>query len=155
MSSNKELIATLNKLASEEANAILQYVIHSSCAEDWGLKELCRKLMKTGKVEMSHLDSLIDRIHALDGEVEILIGKIKLGKNVKEVIRLSKEAEEEAIEHYNDAIIQAHDAKDNATNHILKEHEEDENVHKEMWSAEEYKLDQMGLETYLLSLVED
>jgi len=150
---SSEIITTLNARLSEEIVAIIQYTTHSACAENWGLPILAKYLMDTAKVEMGHSHELMDRIFALDEVPVVTLGEVKIGKDVKEIVHLSAEAEEEAIEHYNESIIQAHDLKDNSSKKIFESNELDEQKHYDFWEAEEYKIDQMGLELFLSTLI--
>lgn len=147
--SKQELIETLNELLAEEITAISQYTLHAEMCENWGYKILHDDFMKTAKVEMFHMANLVQRILELDGDVNLKMKKIEVGKAVNNMIDLSTEAEDKALKDYNEAIIQAHDAKDNSTNHMLKEHAEAENEHLNYWKAQKAQIKQMGLESYL------
>jgi bacterioferritin len=150
----KELIETLNENLACEVTAIAQYSIHAEMAEVWGYDELAEEMMKAARAEMKHMANLVHRILELEGDVEIKMKTVKLGKNVKEMIELLIEAEEDAIKDYNEAIILAHDLKDNGTNHILKKHSEDEEEHLAYWKSQQAQIKQMGIEGYLSTKVD-
>lgn len=145
----KELIESLNENLACEVTAVGQYSVHAEMCEVWGYDELAEDFMKNARAEMKHIANLVHRILELEGDVEIKMKTVKIGKNVKEMMELQIEAEEDAIKDYNEAIILAHDLKDNGTNHILKKHSEDEEEHLAYLKSQQTQIKQMGLESYL------
>lgn len=150
---NKEIVSILNKLMGEELNAICQYTVHANICEDWGYCKLADKLSKTARAEMGHLDGLIERILFLEDIPKLTLGEVAIGKDVKEIIKLSVKSEEKAVEDYNDAIDQVHGMSDQGTNHIIKKYCETEEKHLEQWRQALQQIEDMGLETYLAQQV--
>lgn len=146
---NKEIIESINELLAEELTAISQYTLHAEICDNWGYGELHEDFMKTAKVEMKHLAKLVTRVLELDGDVELKLKKIEVGKNINQMIDLSVASEEKAIKDYNEAIVLSADSHDNMSSHILKENEEEEEGHLNYWKAQKVQIKQMGLESYL------
>ncbi len=156
MKLSKEVIKSLNERAVEEMTAICQYITHAVMLKEWGYYVLRDKLMKYSIDEMHHLDGLIELILEGEGELDLELGKVEIGKNVKEIIDLLIEAEETAIEGYNDTIKIIHDeGKANHVNHFVKKYEEQEISHLEALEQQRAQIEQMGIEVYLSTLTDD
>src|SRR6202012_3238921 len=101
--------------------------------------------------EMKHADELIVRILFLDGVPNLQrLGKVNVGENVSEQLRLDLDVEKEAIKMLNEGIEQARAAGDNGSRELLEKilHGEEEHAN---WLEAQLKLTAQGGEQKLPS----
>ena len=121
MKGNKELIATLNLLLTDELTATNQYIVHSEMNANWGYTKLHNHFEKRAIEEMKHAEKLIARILFLEGiPIVSKLTEIKIGADATKQLGNDHHAEEGAIKAYNDAIVQAGEVRDYATREILE-----------------------------------
>jgi len=156
MKGNEKLIEILNSLLADELTAINQYMVHSEMCSNWGYEKLHKHFEKRAIDEMKHAEILIGRILFLEGRPTVTtLKKINIGKTVPEQLSSDKEAEREAIKAYNDAISFAAEVKDFATQDILKNILNDEDKHIDNIEELQDQIEQMSLQTFLLSQVKE
>lgn len=154
MKGKTKVIQTLNKLLTEELTAINHYMLHAEMAGNWGYEKLHEFFEKQAIDEMKHAEILIERIIFLEGQPNVYkINPFKPGKNVKEMLELDRDSEQEAIDMYNEGIAICNQEQDFGTKDILEKILKDEEGHIDKAEAQLDQIAQMGLENYLISII--
>ena len=150
MKGNKDLIATLNSLLSDELTAINQYMVHSEMCANWGYEKLHKHFEKRAIDEMKHAEMLIGRILFLEGTPTVTkLNRMEIGKSVEEMVAADEDAETGAIRSYNDTIAVAVEAADNGTRELIAKILLDEERHVDWAEMQRELITQMGLQNYL------
>ena len=90
---------------------------------------------QTAITEMTHAESIAERLWYLEGTPTIKPAPIKIGKSLKEFLELDTKAEEEAIVMYKQIIELAQKEGDVTTAFIFKEILEDEEEHHDLFTT--------------------
>lgn len=150
MKGNVKLIAVLNGLLADELTAINQYVVHAEMDENWGYSKLKKLVSGRSMTEMKHAEKLIERILFLEGTpIVSMLNKINIGSDVPQQFANDLTAEMTAITNYNNAIVTAMDAGDNATKELLEEILKDEDGHVNVIEEKLDQIQQMGIQNFL------
>ncbi len=156
MKGNEELIKTLNSLLADELTAINQYMVHSEMCANWGYEKLHKHFEKRAIMEMKHAEKLIGRILFLEGRPTVsVLKKISIGADVPKQLANDHAAEAGAIKAYNEAIVQAGEAKDFATREILEDILGDEDGHIDGIEELQDQVSQMTLPVFLTTQVKE
>jgi len=95
-------IELLNKAVGDELAAVHQYMYFHFHLDDQGYDLLAGLFKKTAIDEMLHVENLAERILFLKGDVEMTPAlPVKKIHNVKEMLTLAKQMEEESARDYN------------------------------------------------------
>jgi bacterioferritin len=150
MKGNEKLIATLNALLSDELTATNQYIVHSEMCANWGYGKLHEYFEKRAIDEMKHAEKLIGRVLFLEGlPIVGSLGKVHIGSDVTKMLANDHEAEAGAVKAYNDAILQAGEARDFATREMLEEILGDEDRHVDAIEERQDQIAHMTLPLFL------
>lgn len=156
MKGNEKLIDKLNFLLADELTAINQYMVHSEMCANWGFQKLHEVSEKRAIDEMKHAEKLIGRILFLEGTpIVSTLNNIHIGADVAKQIPNDKAAEEGAIKAYNEAIKLAAEVGDNATKEMLEHILLDEDAHIDKLEELLDQIDQMGIQIFLSTQMED
>ena len=156
MKGNDKLLSALNSLLADELTAINQYMVHSEMCDDWGYEKLHQHFEKRAIDEMKHAEKLIGRILFLEGiPVVTNLNKIKIGATVDKQLANDHAAEEGAIKAYNDAIVLAGDVKDHATRDLLQDILNDEDTHMDGIEELQEQIEQMSMQIFLTTQVNE
>src|SRR3989339_1644792 len=98
MKGNPKVIEALNEVLKAEITAINQYFVHAKMCENWGYKRLYEFNEKNSIEEMKHAEKLIERLLYLEGIPKMDLGKISVGKAVKEQLENDYALEKIAIQ---------------------------------------------------------
>jgi bacterioferritin len=154
MKGNEKLLATLNKLLSEELTAISQYMVHSEMCDNWGYEKLHKAIEKQAIDEMKHAEWLIGRILFLEGlPVMSKLNQIKIGSDIPSMISNDSTGEQTAVQLYNKAIIQAREVSDAGSADILTKILLMEEGHGDWLEQQRDQIKKIGLENYLANQV--
>ena len=154
MKGNKDLIATLNSLLSDELTAINQYMVHSEMCANWGYEKLHKHFEKRAIDEMKHAEMLIGRILFLEGvPVVSEYRKLLIGAEVPKMLANDHAAEDGAVVSYNKAIVLAGKVADYATREILENILKDEDGHIDCIEALQDQIKHMSLPIFLTTQV--
>src|SRR6056297_816258 len=130
MKGNQKIIDALNERLAEELGAINQYFVHAEMCEDWGYTTLHEEIKARSISEIKHAEALIERILYLEGQpIVSKLGPIEIGKKVDEMHQKDWNAEEDAINKYNETIRLAAEVGDNGTKTLLESILKDEEQH--------------------------
>ena len=150
MKGNDSVIAKLNYLLADELTAVSQYMVQAEMCANWGYKELAEAIEKRAIDEMKHAEKHIARILFLEGmPVVSNLNQMHIGENVEAHHKNDWDAENGAIQAYNDAIKLSVEAGDNGTREMLEGILKDEEDHIDWIEAQLEQIKQMGLQVYL------
>lgn len=150
MKGEKRIIDILNDVLTAELTAINQYFVHGEMCENWGYGRLHQQIRKHSIGEMKHAEEVIERILFLEGIPNMQrLGKINIGENVPEQLRLDLELEMDAVPRLNKGIQTCRELEDNNTRHLLEEILADEEEHIDWIEAQLALIEQVGAQNYL------
>lgn len=156
MKGNEKLLVVLNALLADELTAINQYMVHSEMCENWGYGKLHLAIRKQAMDEMYHAEWLIERIIFFEGAPTVSkLNPIKIGKTVLEIIRNDNGDELNAVKAYNDAIQLAREVGDQGTAELLTKILKMEEGHVDWAEIQRAQIEQMGIENYLMSQIDN
>jgi bacterioferritin len=156
MKGKPEVLAELSERLKEELAAINQYILHAEMCENWGYLRLSRQTKKQAIGEMKHAEKIVERVLFLEGLPRMdQLGRIKIGKSVKEQLGNDLALERQAVTDYNVSIDICRKVSDNATADFLKEILKDEEDHVDQLETELSMIEQMGLQNYLAQQLEE
>jgi bacterioferritin len=155
MKGNDKLLEKLNDLLADELTAINQYIVHAEMCDDWGYEELHKAIEKRAITEMKHAEKLIGRILFLEGKpIVSKLNPIHIGEDVEKQFANDWAAEEGAIKSYNHGIKLAAEVGDNGTRDMLVDILKDEEDHIDEIEKHQGQIERIGLQSYLMELME-
>jgi bacterioferritin len=150
MIGNPKVIEKLNFLLADELTAISQYMVQAEMCANWGYKHLAEIIEKRAVDEMKHAEKHIERIIFLEEKPIVSeLNKIHIGDTVEAFHKNDWDAENGAIQAYNDGIRLATEMSDNGTREMLESILKDEEDHIDWIEAQFDQVKQMGLQVYL------
>jgi len=150
MKGDKKIIEILNEVLTAELTAINQYFVHGEMCENWGYGRLHHEIRKHSIGEMKHAEEVIERILFLDGIPNMQrLGKINIGENVPEQLRVDLQLEMDALPRLNMGIEECRKLDDNNTRQLLEEILHDEEEHIDWIEAQLALIEQVGVQNYL------
>jgi bacterioferritin len=155
MQGNEKVLATLNQLLADELTAINQYMVHAEMCDNWGYGELDEAIQARAITEMKHAEKLIGRILFLEGKPIVSnLNPIHIGADVAAQLKSDWQAEQGAIEGYNEGIRLAVTVGDNGSRELLESILVDEEDHIDWIEAQQDQIAQMGIENYLAQQID-
>ena len=98
MQGDDRVIELLNEALRNELTAVNQYWLHYRMLDNWGVKRLAEFERHESIDEMKHADRLSERILFFKGLPNFqLLGRLRIGENVEEILRADLELEMEAV----------------------------------------------------------
>ncbi len=156
MKGHDDVIALLNEVLTAELTAINQYFIHARMCENWGYERLWKKLREESVGEMGHADQLIARILYLEGLPNLQrLGKVNVGQNVPEQLRLDLELERAAVTALNAGIERCRTLGDNGSRDLLEEILKSEEGHIDWIETQIELIKQAGEGNYLAQQIKE
>ncbi len=133
----------LNESLKNELTAINQYWLHYRLLDHWGVSRLAEYERHESIDEMKHADMLSERILFLDGLPNFqMLGRLRIGENVEEVLRADLALEMEALGQLRDAIQHCETVRDFVSRDLFASILQNEEEHVD-WI--EKQLDLIGL----------
>ena len=121
MQPNANVLKALEDVLQAEIAAINSYFIHAKLLGNWGYTRLSTKAYDESMDEMRHTEQLVDRIVYFDAIPNLnKIGRVRVGKTVREQFELALELETAQVARINAAIVTCNDAKDDGTRLVLE-----------------------------------
>lgn len=153
MKGNQAVIATLNKLLTDELSAADQYFIHSRMYENWGLHGLYRRIEHEREEELEHAAHLIRRILFLEGVPDVQSrAPLTIGSTVPEMLKSDLAYELSVVGKLKQAIALCEAESDFETRRILTGLLYDTEEDHTLWLEQQLRLIEfIGLENYLQS----
>src|ERR687894_2894941 len=140
----------LNESLRNELTAINQYWLHYRLLDHWGLKRLAEFERHEAIDEMKHADRLSERILFLDGLPNFqLLGRLRIGENVEELLRADLELEMEAVVQLKGAIAHCESVRDYVSRDLFADILENEEEHVDTLETQFEMIRTMGLQNYI------
>jgi len=156
MKGDRKVVEILNDVLTAELTAINQYFVHSEMCENWGYERLQNVIRKHSIGEMKHAEELIERILFLEGIPNMQrLGKISIGENVPEILKLDLALEMDALPRLNEGIEACRTAGDNNSRQLLEEVLHDEEEHVDWLESQLGLVEQVGAENYLAQQIRE
>jgi len=150
MKGDKDVIKHLNAALKNELTAINQYFLHYRMLDNWGVTRLAKYEYGESIDEMKHADKLAQRILFLDGLPNFqLLGRLRIGESVEEVLKADLELEREAIPPLRDAIQHCEKVRDYISREILEDILKSEEEHVDFLETQLSLIESMGIQNYI------
>jgi len=150
MQGDAKVIEYLNDVLKNELTAINQYFLHYRMLDHWGVARLAKYEYGESIDEMKHADRLAERILFLDGLPNFqLLGRLKIGETVEEVLRADLELENEALPTLKDAIAHCEAVRDYVSRDLFSSILESEEEHIDFLERQFDMIERMGIENYI------
>jgi bacterioferritin len=150
MKGNEKIIAKLNFLLADELTAISQYMVQAEMCANWGYSHLAEVIEKRAIDEMKHAEKHIGRLLFLEGKPVVSeLNQMHIGDTVEALHKNDWDAENGAIQAYNEAIRLAAEVGDNGTRELLEDILAEEEEHIDWIEAQLDQIKQMGIQVYL------
>ena len=150
MKGDAKIIELLNIALKNELTAINQYFLHYRLLDHWGVATLAKFEREESIEEMKHADRLAERILFLDGLPNFqLLGRLKIGESVEEVLRADLALENEAIPVLRDGIAHAESVRDYVSRDLFARILQNEEEHVDMLERQFDMIKQMGIQNYI------
>jgi bacterioferritin len=150
MKGDVRVIEFLNEALKNELTAISQYWLHYRLLDNWGVTRLAELERHESIDEMKHADKLAERILFLDGLPNFqLLGRLRIGETVEEVLRADLETEMEAIPVLRDAIAHCESVRDYISRDLFAHILDNEENHVDILERQFDMIARMGLENYI------
>ena len=150
MKGDDKVIEFLNETLKNELTAINQYWLHYRMLDNWGVKRLADYEREESIDEMKHADRLSERILFLDGLPNFqMLGRLRIGENVEEVLKADLELEREALTQLKGAIAYCEEVRDYVSRDLFAEILANEEEHVDNLERQFQMIAQMGLQNYI------
>jgi len=150
MKGDAKVIEYLNEVLKNELTAINQYFLHYRMLGHWGIEKLAKFEYEESIDEMKHADKVAERILFLDGLPNFqLLGRLKIGETVEEVLKADLELEYEALPVLKDAIAHCESVRDYVSRDLFQSILESEEEHVDTLETQFEMIERMGIQNYI------
>ena len=150
MKGDDKVIEFLNFALKNELTAINQYWLHYRLLDNWGIKKLAELERHESIDEMKHADKLAERILFLDGLPNFqLLGRLRIGETVEEILKADLAVEMEAIPLLRDAIQHCESVRDYVSRDLFADILESEEEHVDTLEKQFDMIARMGIANYI------
>ncbi|CAN5460941.1 bacterioferritin [soil metagenome] len=150
MKGDAKVIEFLNEALKNELTAVNQYWLHFRLLDHWGVKKLAKFEREESIDEMKHADILSERILFLDGLPNFqLLGRLRIGETVEEVLRSDLALEMEAVVQLKGAIAHCEEVRDYVSRDLFAKILENEEEHVDTLETQFEMIERMGLPNYI------
>ncbi|WP_375196894.1 bacterioferritin [Sphingobium sp.] len=150
MKGDAKVIEYLNEVLKNELTAINQYFLHYRMLGHWGIEKLAKFEYEESIDEMKHADKLAERILFLDGLPNFqLLGRLKIGETVEEILKADLELEYEALPVLKEAIAYCESIRDFVSRDLFQHILESEEEHIDTLETQFEMIDRMGIQNYI------
>ena len=150
MKGDEKVIEFLNAALKNELTAINQYWLHHRLLDHWGIARLADFERHESIDEMKHADMIAERILFLDGLPNFqMLGRLRIGETVEEVLRADLATEGEAIPLLRDAIAHCEAVRDYVTRDLFRRILDNEEEHVDFLERQFDMIERMGLQNYV------
>jgi bacterioferritin len=140
----------LNESLRNELTAINQYWLHYRLLDHWGVSRLAEYERHESIDEMKHADMLAERILFLDGLPNFqMLGRLRIGENVEEVLRADLALEMEALGQLREAIQHCEQVRDFVSRDLFASILQNEEEHVDYIETQLDLIQLMGLPNYI------
>ena len=150
MTGDTRVIEQLNEALKNELTAVNQYWLHYRLLDNWGVHKLAEFERRESIDEMKHADKLTERVLFLDGLPNFqMLGRLRIGENVEEVLRADLELEMEALGQLKGAIAHCEKVRDYTSRDLFADILENEESHVDTLEQQFEMIARMGLPNYV------
>jgi len=150
MKGDAKVLEHLNAALRNELTATNQYWLHYRLLDHMGVARLAKFEREESIDEMKHADRLAERILFLNGLPNFqLLGRLRIGETVEEILRADLELEQEAVAQLGDAIADCEAKRDFVSRDLLSEILANEEKHVDMLEQQLELIEAMGLANYI------
>ena len=150
MKGDEKVIDYLNEALKNELTAINQYWLHYRMLDNWGVARLAKFEREESIDEMKHADQLADRILFLGGLPNFqMLGRLRVGETVEEILKADLALEEEAIPLLKDAIAHCESVRDYVSRDLFGSILASEEHHVDELEKQFEMIERMGIENYI------
>ena len=150
MKGDAKVIEFLNLALKNELTAINQYFLHYRMLNHWGISRLAKFEYEESIDEMKHADKLAERILFLDGLPNFqLLGRLRIGTTVPELLQADLETEMEALPVLRDAIEYCETVRDYVSRDLFQHILDNEEEHVDKLETQFEMIERMGLQNYI------
>ena len=149
MRGDAQVIDHLNEALKNELTAVNQYWLHYRMLDNWGIARLAEYERHESIDEMKHADKLSERILFLGGLPNFqMLGRLRIGESVEEVLRADLALEEEALVQLRGAIGYCESVRDYVSRDLFAEILANEEEHVDHIERQFDMIARMGIENY-------
>jgi bacterioferritin len=150
MKGDVKVIEYLNQALKNELTAVNQYWLHYRMLDNWGVAKLAHFERHESIDEMKHADQLAERILFLDGLPNFqLLGRLRIGETVEEILKADLELEYEALPLLKDAIAYSESVRDFVSRELFANILANEEEHVDILEKQFDMIARMGIENYV------
>ena len=150
MKGDERVIELLNEALKNELTATNQYWLHYRMLDNWGIARLADFERHESIDEMKHADRLAVRILFLGGLPNFqLLGRLRIGETVEELLRSDLNLELEAVEQLKGAIAHCEAVRDYVSRDLFAEILSNEEDHVDTLERQFDMIRNMGLPNYI------
>lgn len=150
MKGDNKVIEFLNEALKNELTAINQYWLHYRLLDNMGVTKLAELERHESIDEMKHADQLAARILFLEGLPNFqMLGRLKIGETVEEILRADVALEHEAIPLLKEAIAHCESVRDYVSRDLFASILESEEEHLDTLETQLELIAQMGIQNYI------
>jgi bacterioferritin len=150
MKGDPKVIDFLNEALKNELTAINQYWLHYRLFDHWGVRKLAEFERHESIDEMKHADMLSERILFLDGLPNFqLLGRLRIGESVEEVLKADLALEMEALPLLRDAIEHCEKVRDYVSRDLFRRILDSEEEHVDTLERQFEMIERMGIANYV------
>lgn len=150
MKGDDKVIEHLNGALKNELTATNQYWLHYRLLDNLGVTRLAAFERAESIDEMKHADRLAERIFFLEGLPNFqMLGRLRIGETVEEVLRADLELELEALTQLREAIQHCESVRDYVSRELLAEILANEEEHVDTLEKQFDMIAAMGLQNYI------
>jgi len=156
MQGHPDVIRSLNQVLYQTLTAINQSFLHAKMLGNWGLDEWGGHERKVSIQVMKHADALAERILFLEGLPNFqALGKLRIGERAQEVLSCDLELQTELLDAARAAVAQCEKVQDFVSRELLTGILDAGEEHFDWLETQLDLVEQVGLENYLQSQIED
>jgi bacterioferritin len=150
MKGDAKVLEYLNEALKNELTAVNQYWLHYRLLDNWGVKKLAELERHESIDEMKHADKLAERILFLEGLPNFqLLGRLRIGETVEEILRADLAVEVEAIALLKDAVAHCEGVRDYVSRDLFAYILASEEEHVDTLERQFDMIARMGIENYI------
>src|SRR3954452_3936468 len=145
MKGDPKVLGLLNEALKNELTATNQYWLHYRLLDNWGVHKLAQFERSESIDEMKHADRLAERILFLDGLPNFqMLGRLRIGENVEELLRADLALELEAIAYLREAIEYCESVRDYISRTLFSDILQSEESHVDTLETQFEMIERMG-----------
>jgi bacterioferritin len=150
MQGEDRVIELLNEALKNELTAVNQYWLHYRMLDNWGVHRLAEFERHESIDEMKHADRLSERILFFNGLPNFqMLGRLRIGENVEEILRADLELEMEALVQLRGAIAHCEQVRDYVSRDLFAEILRNEEEHVDTLERQFEMIERMGIQNYI------